>query len=118
MANLNDRVQLDVGQHCIQHCRAVQKKFLEAHTHAVVYGMADLDFAIDFGAPHGVNILYQVLLGMKTQQEWSGTLFMSVDYDSYCGEIMAVFYKEDASEAQTILSYLPISLEERIESKV
>ena len=116
--NSNDRVQLDVGQHRAQHCRAVQKKFLEAHTHAVVHGVADLDFAIDFGLPHGVQTLRQVLLGMKTQQEWSWPLFMSVDYDAYRGEIMAVFHKEGASEAQTILSYLPIFLEERFGSKV
>ena len=25
--NSNERFQLDVGQHCVQHCRAVQKRF-------------------------------------------------------------------------------------------
>ena len=74
----------------------------------VVHDVADLDFAIDFGPLHGVKTLRRVLLEMKACQEWSWPLFMSVDYDAHCGEIMAVFHKEGASEAQTILSYLPI----------
>ena len=113
--NLNDRVQLDVGQHRVQYCGTVQNKFLEAHTHAVVHRVADLDFAIDFDPLHGVKTLRQVLFGMKTCQEWSWPLFMSVFYDAYREDIMAVFHKKSAAEAQTILSYLPIFWKEGLD---
>ena len=52
--------------------------------------MMDLDHAIDFGDEVGYMTLRQVLLGMKTKQASSWPLFVSVDLDTYCNEIVAV----------------------------
>ena len=92
-------------------CRIIQKQFTEAHSTTVVHGVTDLDHDIDFGWEVGSMTLRQILLEMKTKQDRSWPLFVSVDFDSYRNEIIAVIHNDTVSEASNILSFLPVFLE-------
>ena len=60
-------------------CRIIQKQFTEAHSVTIVHGVTDLDHDIDFGGDVESMTLRQVFLGMKTKQDSSWPLFVSVD---------------------------------------
>ena len=68
-------------------------------------------YDIDFGGDVESMTLRQVLLGMKTKQDSSWPLFVSVDFDSYHNEIIAVIHNNTVSEASNVLSFLPVFLE-------
>ena len=48
---------------------------------------------------------------MKSKQDSSWPLFVSVDFDSYQNEIIAVIHNDTISEASNVLSFLPVFLE-------
>ena len=67
-------------------------------------------YDIDFGGDVESMTLRQVLLGMKTKQDRSWPLFVSVDFDSYRNEIITVIHNDTVSEASNVLSFLPVFL--------
>ena len=99
-------------------CRIIQKQFIEAHSTTVVHGVTDLDHDINFGSEVGSMTLRQVLLGMKTKQTSGWPLFVSVDFDSYRNEILAVIHNDTVSEASNVLSYLPVFLEAQFGAQI
>ena len=95
-------------------CRIIRKQFTAAHTTTIVHSVMDLDHPIDFGSEVGHMILWQVLLGMKTKQDTSWPLCISIDLDTYRNEIVAVINNDTLSEASNILSFLPVFLETQL----
>ena len=92
-------------------CRIIQKQFTDAHSTTIVHGVTDLDRDIDFGGDIKSMTLRQFLLGMKTKQDSSWLLFVSVDFDSFRNEIIAVIHNDTVSETSSVLSFLPVFLE-------
>ena len=99
-------------------CRIIQKQFAEAHSTTVVHGVTDLDHDIDFGYDVGSMTLRQILLGMKTKQDSSWPLFVSVNFDSYRNKIIAVIHNDTVSEASNVLSFLPVFLEAQFGAQI
>ena len=99
-------------------CRIIQKQFAEAHSTTVVHGVTDLDHDIDFGYDVGSMTLRQILLGMKTKQDSSWPLFVSVNFDSYRNKIIAVIHNDTVSEASNVLYFLPVFLEAQFGAQI
>ena len=57
-------------------------------------------------------------MGVKTKQDTSWPLFVSIDLDTYRNEIMAVIHNDILSEASNILSFLPVFLETRLGGQI
>ena len=68
---------------------------------------------VDLGEDIGFVTLRQVILGIKTKVNWTWPLFLSVDLSWNGGDISAVFHRDNETEATTMLSYLPVFLEEK-----
>lgn len=117
-ANKGDRRPTPTRYREIQMCRVKQAQFTEKHSTSKLLGILDLDLALRLNDALGYVSLRQVLLGIKTQSNWTWPLFVSVDFDDFRGEIVALFHIDNDSEAREVISFLPIFLEARYGAKI
>jgi hypothetical protein len=117
-ANRGDRRPTQRRYAQIQMCRVRQAQFLDCHLTAQLMGILDLDLPLHLDEELGLVTLRQILLGVKTSSNWKWPLFVSVDHDDRRGGITALYHKDNAAEAATLISYLPIILDARYGSIV
>ena len=67
---------------------------------------------------YGIVTLRQVLLGIKTQNNWEWPLFLAIEVNSWMGDIQAVHHVDQATEAETLLAHLPVYLEVKFGSAI
>ena len=116
--NRGDRIPPAAKLRELRLCRIKQSQFLEHHSTSPIMGVIDLDYPQDFKGNVGTVTLRQIILGIKTKSNWLWALFLSVDHDTYRGDITALYHQDNSTEAINFLSYLPIFLEAQYGSKI
>ena len=117
LANKNDRRPPPGKYQEQQLARVKQAQFQEKHTTATLLGVTDLDLPLDIGNDLGKATLRQLILGIKTQNNWLWPLYLSVDV-SWRGDLTALYHTANEEEAHTILDYLPVFLEARFGERI
>ena len=72
---------------------------------------------MDLGNATGMVTLRQLILGIKTQNNWLWPLYLSFDV-SWRGDLTALYHTSNEEEAHTILDYLPVFLEARFRENI
>ena len=91
-------------------CRVRQKQFIEAHNTKPMQDITNLDLILSLPRIKKPMSLRLAILGIKTRSNWAHSMFVSVDFDTYRGNIVVLFHLGNIREATMIVNFMYVFL--------